>query len=82
MFLKGTIVGVIPRGVDSVARMTPGSELFHLDKISRVQPLRKASNDSPAVLTFSADSNYPDARVVLQESYASVMKSLESVILE
>lgn len=81
MFLKGTVVGIIPRGISDVVRVTKGSELFHLDKLTRIQPLRKGSDKSPAVLTFSADSNYPDARVVLEESYEAVMTSLDSVIL-
>jgi len=75
------VIGIIPRNITDVVRVTPGSELFHLDKLTRVQPLNKGDNSSSAVLTFSKDSNYPDARLVTEESYGKIMESLQTVIL-
>ncbi len=75
------MIGMIPKGVSGVTRMTPGSEIYLLEKIARIQPLVKGDSKSSAVLTFIVDSNMPEARLVLKETYGEISAKLVSVIL-
>jgi len=81
VFLGCTVIGMIPKGVSGVTRMTPGNELYLLEKIARVQPLVKGDAKSAAVLTFVTDSNMPEARLVLQETYGEITDKLKPVVL-
>jgi len=81
VFLSCTVIGMIPRGVANVTRMTAGKELYQLSSIRRLQPLVKGDNNSSCVLTLVSDEEMPRGRMVLSETYGQIMEKLKTVVL-